>query len=115
MGQPMPTGVSYGLYSDHMPFSMRGIHTASLRDAATFKASAGTRGWGHTIADTEDKVDIRDMREAAVNLARLMLRLANADDIPFKLKSKDEIKQMLAHYCYDEVMGILKSYPSWLK
>jgi hypothetical protein len=115
MGQPMPTGVSYSLYSDHMPFSMRGIHTASLRGGAGFRASTGTRGWGHTIADTEDKVDIRDMREAAANLARLLLRVANAEELPFAQKSKDEINQMLAHYGYDEVMKILKSVPSWLK
>jgi Iap family predicted aminopeptidase len=115
MGQPMPTGVSFSLYSDHMPFSMRGIHTASLRGGNSFKASTGTRGWGHTRADTIDKVDVRDMREAACNLARLLLRLANATDLPFKRKSKNEIKKMLEHYGYDEVMKVLKSYPSWLK
>jgi hypothetical protein len=98
-----------------MPFSMRGIHTASLRGGSGFRASTGTRGWGHTIADTEDKVDVRDMREAAANLARLLLRVANARELPFAQKSKDEINQMLVHYGYDEVMKVLKSFPSWLE
>lgn len=115
MGQPMPVDVSFSLYSDHMPFALRGIHTASLRGGDSFTTRSGTRGWGHTEADTEDKVDIRDMREAGVNLARLMLRMANADELLFKRKSKEEIKSMLQEYGYIEVMEVLGSYPSWLK
>jgi hypothetical protein len=55
------------------------------------------------------------MRESAANLARILLRLANAEELPFKRKTKEEINDMLVHYGYDEVMKILKSYPSWLK
>jgi Zn-dependent M28 family amino/carboxypeptidase len=115
MGQPMPVDVSFSLYSDHMPFALRGIHTASLRGGERFTARSGTRGWGHTAADTEDKVDIRDMREAGVNLARLLLRMANADELPFERKSKEEIRAMLQEYGYIKVMEVLGSYPSWLK
>jgi len=98
-----------------MPFSLRGIHTASLRGGAGFKALSGSRGWGHTKADTIDKVDIRDLRESAANLARILLRMANSEELPFKQKTKGEIKEMLEHYGYDEVMKVLDSYPSWLK
>jgi len=114
MGQPLPVGVNFSLYSDHMPFSMRGIHTASLRGGAGFKAHSGSRGWGHTKADTLDKVDVRDMRESAANLSRILLRLANAEELPFKQKTTQEINEMLAHYGYDDVMKVLGSYPSWL-
>jgi hypothetical protein len=55
------------------------------------------------------------MRESAAILARILLRLANAEELPFKQKTKEEIKEMLAHYGYDEVMKVLGSYPSWLK
>jgi Zn-dependent M28 family amino/carboxypeptidase len=115
MGQPMPVDVSFSLYSDHMPFALRGIHTASLRGGNSFRARSGTRGWGHTEADTEDKVDIRDMREAAVNLARLLLRTANAEELPFERKSKQDIRSMLQEYGYLEVMEVLGSFPSWLE
>jgi len=115
MGQPLPLGVSFSLYSDHMPFALRGIHTASLRSGVSFTSWRGTRGWGHTKADTEDKVDIRDMREAAANLARLLIRMATVDELPFERKSKEDVKAMLRKYEYDEVMEILKSYPSWLQ
>jgi Zn-dependent M28 family amino/carboxypeptidase len=115
MNQPMPVNVSFSLYSDHMPFSLRGIHTASLRGETSFTSWRGRRGWGHTEADTEDKVDIRDMREASVNLARILLRMATVDDLPFERKTKDEIISMLQKYGYIEVMYVLGSYPSWLK
>jgi hypothetical protein len=115
MDQPMPVSVGFSLYSDHMPFALRGIHTASLRGGRGFSSWSGSRGWGHTIADTEDKVDIRDMREASSTLARILLRMATVDELPFQRKSMGEVKEMLQEYGYDEVMGILRSYPSWLK
>ena len=110
----MPIGVGFGLYSDHMPFALRGIHTANLRGGSSFRGSTGTRGWGHTKADTEDKVDIRDMREASAVLAWLILRMATADELPFKRKSNEDIKAMLQQHGYDEVMKLHGSYPSWL-
>ncbi len=115
MGQPMPVDISFSLYSDHMPFALRGIHTASLRGGDSFTTRSGSRGWGHTEADTEDKVDIRDMREADINLARLLLRMANAERLPFVRKSKEEVRSMLQEYGYFEVMKVLGSYPSWLE
>lgn len=115
MGQPMPTGVSFSIYSDHLAFALQGIHTGSLSGGAGFTSWGGSRGWGHTAADTEDKVDIRDMREAAAHLARILLRMATVNALPFERKSKEEIKTMLKEYGYDEVMKVLGSYPSWLK
>jgi aminopeptidase YwaD len=115
MGQPMPVDVSFGIYSDHMPFALRGIHTASLVGGSSFTGSTGSRGWGHTKADTEDKVDIRDMREASANLARLLLRTAAVNELPFRRKGKEDTKEMLKRYGYDEVMEVLGSYPSWLR
>ncbi len=115
MGQPMPVDVGFSIYSDHMPFALRGIHTASLVGGSSFTGSTGSRGWGHTKADTEDKVDIRDMREASACLARLLLRTAAVEELPFKQKRKEEIREMLRRYGYDEVMRVLGSYPTWLR
>ncbi|MDQ1280100.1 MAG: hypothetical protein QG670_1362 [Thermoproteota archaeon] len=115
MDQPMSVDVNFGIYSDHMPFALRGIQTASLVGGIGFTASTGTRGWGHTKADTEDKVDVRDMREASANLARVLFRMATIEELPFKRKSNEEIKTMLHRQGYDEVMEVLGSYPSWLK
>jgi Zn-dependent M28 family amino/carboxypeptidase len=37
------------------------------------------RGWGHTAADTLDKLQSRDLRESAVLLTALAVDLARAD------------------------------------
>jgi Zn-dependent M28 family amino/carboxypeptidase len=37
------------------------------------------RGWGHTRADTLDKLQSRDLREQAILLTELTVHLADAD------------------------------------
>jgi Zn-dependent M28 family amino/carboxypeptidase len=37
------------------------------------------RGWGHTEADTLDKLEVRTFREQAVLLADVVVELADAD------------------------------------
>ena len=98
-----------------MPFSVRGIHTARIKGNNSFSSVRGTRGWGHTKADTEDKVDVRNLREVSAALARILFRLATMDKIPLERKANDEVRDMLRKYGYDEVMEVLGSYPSWLK
>ncbi len=115
LGEPMLVNVEYSIYSDHMPFSVRGIHTARLKGNNSFSSVRGTRGWGHTKADTEDKVDVRNLREVSAALARILLRLATMEKIPLERKTSDEVRDMLRRYGYDEVMEVLGSYPSWLK
>lgn len=69
----------------------------------------------HTKAYTEDKVDFRDMRESAANLARILLRMASVDELPFKRKFVEEMRSMLKKYGLDEVMELFVSYPLWFK
>ena len=107
--------MEHSIYSDHMPFSVRGIHTARIKGSNSFSGVRGTRGWGHTRADTEDKVDVRKLREVSAALARILLRLATMDGIPLKRKTDAEVREMLKGYGYDEVMAILGNYPSWLR
>ncbi|MBC7098454.1 M28 family peptidase [Candidatus Bipolaricaulota bacterium] len=62
--------------SDHWPFVEQGI------PGCQFSPDTGRgRGWGHTPADTLDKVDVRDIRENASLLALLILRLAEGKTI----------------------------------
>ncbi|MDG5776460.1 M28 family peptidase [Haloarculaceae archaeon H-GB2-1] len=61
-------------HSDHWQFVRRGVPgymVASRKDG-------DDRGWGHTEADTLDKLDVRDLRENAILLTELVARLANA-------------------------------------
>ncbi|SHG70312.1 M28 family peptidase [Halobaculum gomorrense] len=66
-------------FSDQWPFVRRGV--ASLQ----FHSDSGERGrgWGHTHADTRDKVDDRCIREHGVLAALLVRELADeATDVP---------------------------------
>jgi Zn-dependent M28 family amino/carboxypeptidase len=62
-------------HSDHWPFVARGIPGCMV------SAETGDRGrgWGHTEADTLDKLERRTFREQAVLLADVVVELARAD------------------------------------
>ena len=72
-GHPIETIPRLGPHSDHWPFVQRGVpgyHVMSRTDDVG-------RGWGHTAADTLDKLDKRDLREQAVLLTELAVDLAS--------------------------------------
>ena len=62
-------------HSDHWPFVARGLPGCMV------SAETGDRGrgWGHTEADTLDKLEARTFREQAVLLAEVVVELARAD------------------------------------
>ncbi len=80
--------MEHSIYSDHKPFSVSGIHTARIKGSNSFSGVRGTRGWGHARAETEDKVDVRSLREVSAALARILLRLATMDDTPPETKDR---------------------------
>ena len=68
---PVETTPELAPHSDHWPFVARGVpgyHATSVT------GDAG-RGWGHTRADTLDKLDPRTLREQAVLLTALTVDL----------------------------------------
>jgi Zn-dependent M28 family amino/carboxypeptidase len=77
--------------SDHWPFYLQGIPTLSMHAEPSIEQQIVGRGWGHTTADTMDKVDSRNLQEGAMILARLIIRLAND-------------KQKLAHTSISDVL-----------
>jgi Iap family predicted aminopeptidase len=77
--------------SDHLPFAMAGVPSLSL----DWLNHTPTWGVTHTPADTIEKVSLLNMRLVAVQVARVLLRLANEDAFPARPRSRD---QMLAAY-----------------
>jgi Zn-dependent M28 family amino/carboxypeptidase len=73
--QPVTVDPAPHPYSDHWPFLRRGVPAVQLH------ADSGERGrgWGHTAADTRDKVDARDLRTHAMLAALLVRDLAGRD------------------------------------
>lgn len=60
-------------HSDHWPFVKRGIPGCQVRSVT----QGVGRGWGHTHADTLDKVDPRDIREHVILLTDLIVEIAD--------------------------------------
>ena len=70
---PMETVPKLGPHSDHWPFVQRGVpgyHVKSTSDDVG-------RGWGHTFADTLEKLEVRTLREQAILLTDLVAHLAS--------------------------------------
>jgi Zn-dependent M28 family amino/carboxypeptidase len=77
-GQPLAVTEEPHPYSDHWPFLRAGVPALQLHSQPPEGAERG-RGWGHTHADTRDKVEVRDLREHAMLTALLVADLAAAD------------------------------------
>ncbi|MFC7057092.1 M28 family metallopeptidase [Halovenus salina] len=65
-------------HSDHWPFVQKGVPGIM---AYSVSESDG-RGWGHTHADTLDKLDKRDFRDLAVLLSAGVAELATEEFVP---------------------------------
>ncbi|MDP2872927.1 MAG: M28 family peptidase [Bacillota bacterium] len=97
------------LYSDHFPFVLAGVPAGSY--ARMDAPATGVRGWGHTAADTLDKVSPANLQSSAQHIARLMLHLSNAEDWPARLQTQAEIEAILKRYELDEVLRLELRYP----
>ncbi|QCC49859.1 M28 family peptidase [Halapricum salinum] len=62
-------------HSDHWPFVARGVPGLMVASE-----SGADRGWGHTAADTLEKLEKRDLRESAILLTELVVELADSDE-----------------------------------
>lgn len=99
MALPYLVGQSVSAHSDHFPFLMAGVPTGGMEQV---KSSLTGRGFGHTAYDTLDKVNLRDLREAATMAARLALRIANADQWPAARRNADAVQALFAKPAYAE-------------
>lgn len=73
-------------FSDHLPFVMRGVPAAFMATSGT-----GERGWGHTLADTFEKVSCETLMKTSMQCARLVLHAAMTPSWPAVHKTLDTI------------------------
>ena len=73
-GQPVVHEPDPHPFSDHWPFLRAGVPSLQLHSEPPEGGERG-RGWGHTAADTRDKVDPRNLREHAMLTALLVHEL----------------------------------------
>jgi Zn-dependent M28 family amino/carboxypeptidase len=77
---PMTITQGTSAASDHWPFYMQGVPTMYMHAEPSLQRLVVGRGWGHTSADTMEKVDPRNLQEGAMVAARLLIRLATKKD-----------------------------------
>ena len=83
---------SFIMNSDHFAFSLAGIPAVWAVTSAPAPASGG---WGHTSADTLDKLEPRMVRMTAASLTRLLLRMSRdaGSRLPRVHKTAERVKE----------------------
>ena len=109
MGYHLSLSDKVSTASDHYPYFLRGVPCASL--VGNRPLSLG-RGFGHTGADTLDKVSEVELRESAMVAARLLLRLANHPRAIGRRRTPAEIKQILQDHDLEEPLKAQGNWPS---
>jgi len=112
IGVDLPLWSRVGPYSDHWPFLLQGVATATMGDPDE-AAKRGGRGFGHTKYDTVDKVDLRAMRECAGNAAVLAFKILNMDKWDYPQRTQKEVDAIIDNAGIHETvrLGIkLKAY-----
>jgi len=99
-------------YSDHFHFMVAGVPICLLGNVG---GTPKGRGYGHTAADTLDKVGRADLREAAALLARSLLRFANDRAWALPHKSTAEVRRILDRYELIDVMKAEGTLPKALR
>jgi len=112
IGTDLPMWTQVGPYSDHWPFLLQGVATATMGDPDE-AAKRGGRGFGHTKFDTVDKVDLRAMRECAGNAAVAAFKILNMDDWSYLQRTQAEIDAIVDNAGIHETVRLgvkLKEY-----
>ncbi|MDP2856904.1 MAG: M28 family peptidase [Bacillota bacterium] len=108
MMQPLTCDDAPSMSSDHFPFTLAGVPSGTF---ANLGQQSVRRGYGHTAADTLDKVSPRNLQSAAVQIARIMLRAANMPDWPAKHHTEAETIRTLDRFGIRETVRLVR-YPS---
>jgi carboxypeptidase Q len=82
LGRRIPVRPADDRFSDHVSFAERGVPCFWLRAQNT--GSRGPARIEHTTLDTADRVDPFELQDATSLAARLLLRFAEAETLPFQ-------------------------------
>jgi Zn-dependent M28 family amino/carboxypeptidase len=103
---PVATTPRLGPHSDHWPYVQWGVPGYHV----TSETGDEGRGWGHTRADTLDKLESRTLREQAIILAELVVHLARTD-VSIESRDPEDIAAQLEAEDLAEGMKITGDWP----
>ncbi|SDG21185.1 Zn-dependent amino-or carboxypeptidase, M28 family [Halorubrum xinjiangense] len=105
--QPIEVDAQPHPFSDQWPFVRRGVPALQLHSDSGDRG----RGWGHTHADTRDKVDDRNVREHAMLIALLVAEFAAPErDLP--RLDRDELAAAFREADFETGMRAADLWPS---
>jgi aminopeptidase YwaD len=85
---PVEINRDFVMHSDHWPFVREGVPGVMARSVTDDEG----RGWGHTHADTLDKLDRRDFRDLAVLVTAGVAKLAT-EAYPVEAVDRETVEQ----------------------
>lgn len=88
---PLKTNTTVSPHGDQWAFVQEGVPGAMISSTNSDKSG---RGWGHTHADTLDKIDIRDLRAHAISIGNAVCAAA-ADDRAIPRRSREETRDLI--------------------
>jgi Zn-dependent M28 family amino/carboxypeptidase len=99
-------------HSDHFPFTLAGVPAGGIASRDARQGMIG-RGWGHTEADTVDKVSPRGLQMAAILTARVLVRLSVTPDVawPGRHRTPEELRQQVEENDYTESLTRSRRLP----
>ena len=103
---PVTTIPRQGPHSDHWPFVKWGVPGYHVMSETGDRG----RGWGHTFADTLDKVEPRVLREQAILLTELVVHVAS-EGFAVEHKPPEEIAAALEGEDQAEGMKVIGDWP----
>jgi aminopeptidase YwaD len=101
-------------YSDHWPFFLKSVPCGSGGDPEGRRTRTG-RGYGHTMYDTVDKVELEYLRLAAANYTRFVYRVANADDWQPRRKTQKQIQTFIEEQGYDKTVTLVEQVKKYIR
>lgn len=93
-------------HTDHWSFVKHGVPGVALSSGTRTRG----RGWGHTSADTLDKLDVRDFREQAVLITELVVALSR-EETTVPHRDREELAEQLAREGFAPGMKITGDWP----
>ncbi len=96
-------GDSPSLYSDMYPFAAAGFPASSYTSSDPV-AGGAPRGYGHTYWDSLDKINPRALQMDSIFVARMLLRVVTADQLPLQRKTPADLGARLRRMGLDEVL-----------
>ncbi|MEF8906566.1 MAG: M28 family peptidase [Haloarculaceae archaeon] len=103
---PVETTPELGPHSDHWPYVQWGVPGYHVMS----KTGSEGRGWGHTRADTLDKLESRNLREQAIIIADLVVELAD-EGTEVEPRNPDSIADQLEDEDLAEGMKVTGDWP----